>query len=224
MKTRTTLALGRLFPLGLLLTLSLTPGHATRQSNWRVLVRIEEIRCIETEDFTGADEFYTLSAFTFGLPDGRQVVRTRTTPPISINSGVRKKGTTILDVTVPHGTTFSGELMGLDEDVSKDWAKVDTLFAKAGDDAAAGMKGAGGKKGGALGSLLKAAVGVIGGIATLDQDDILGNGGFPDLTLRSERTLTNTFPFDNSSYLGSDWNYKIRYSIKIEPSYNQPNL
>ncbi|WP_395145276.1 hypothetical protein [Armatimonas sp.] len=121
--------------------------------------------------------------------------------------------------------------MGLDEDVSKDWSKVDAKFSKvdakfskAGDDASDGLKGLGGKKGAAVGSLLKTMVGVIGGVATLDEDDILRQEGFPELTVRTQRTISNSMPFKNSSYFGSDWNYRVKYSISITPTNNQPNL
>ena len=53
--------------------------------------------------------------------------------------------------------------MGLDEDVDKDWSRVDEKFSKAGEDLAGGLKGLGGKKGAAIGSLLKASIGIIGG-------------------------------------------------------------
>ena len=218
-----TLTISALSALSALITLA--PTQAAKQTtNWRVTVRIDEIHCIETEDFVGSDEFYTLSALTFGLPDGRQVVRTRATAPISINNGNKKKGTTLFDFIVPTGTTLSGELMGLDEDVSKDWSKVDAKFSKAGDDVSEGLKGLGGKKGAAMGSLLKTMVGVIGGVATLDEDDILGQEGFPELTARTQRTISNSMSFKNSSYFGSDWQYSVKYTIKIEPTYNQPNL
>jgi hypothetical protein len=211
--------------LGLATLLTLPPTQAAKQStNWHVIVRIEEIRCIETEDLLGSDEFYTLSAITLGLPDGRQVVRTITTSPVSINNGNKKNGTTLFDVIVPSGTTFSGELMGLDEDVDKDWSRVDEKFSKAGKDLAGGLKGLGGKKGAAIGSLLKASIGIIGGISSLDEDDILGQEGFPEMTVSSKRTYTKTAPFSNSAYFGSDWSYKVRYTIKIEPTSNQPNL
>jgi hypothetical protein len=215
----TLLALSALTPLTIM-----APTKASQQTNWRVTVRIDEIRCIETEDLLGSDEFYTLSAITLGLPDGRQVVRTRTTSPVSINNGNKKNGTTLFDFIVPSGTTFSGELMGLDEDVDKDWSRVDEKFSKAGEDLTGGLKGLGGKKGAAIGSLLKASIGIIGGISALDEDDILGQEGLPEMTVLSKRTYTKTAPFSNSAYFGSDWSYKVRYTIKIEPSYNQPNI
>ncbi|WP_309714447.1 hypothetical protein [Armatimonas sp.] len=208
-----------------LLPIGSTPTQAAKQTtNWRVIVRIDEIHCIETEDLLGSDEFYTLSGFTFGLPDGRQLIRTRTTGVMSINNGNRKKGTTILDVTVPHGTTLSGELMGLDEDVSKDWTKVDAKFTKAGEAVGEGIKELGGKKGGAIKELLNGAIGVIGGISTLDQDDVLGQYGFPDLTIQTQRNFSDSFSLKNSAYFGSDWSYRVKYSIKVTPTSNQPNL
>jgi hypothetical protein len=61
-------------------------------------------------------------------------------------------------------------------------------------------------------------------ITILDEDDILGQEGLPEMTVLSKRTYTKTAPFSNSAYFGSDWSYKVRYTIKIKPSYNQPNI
>ncbi|WP_394796415.1 hypothetical protein [Armatimonas sp.] len=63
-----------------------------------------------------------------------------------------------------------------------------------------------------------------GELMGLDEDDILGQEGFPELTAHTQRTISNSASFKNSSYFGSDWNYRVKYSIKITPTNNQPNL
>ena len=86
----------------------------------RIMVYLDEARCQNTEDVSGADELYVLGAIktNSAYTSGGFV-----TQPISINDGQNRKfgpgGGYVFDKTLSNSDVFQVEMAAFDEDASK---------------------------------------------------------------------------------------------------------
>jgi hypothetical protein len=186
-------------------------GLAMTTSAQTVNVRIEllDIRCNDTEDVTGADEFFLVAA----MSDGRQT-RGLVTRPIDIDAGQKrtfaKDQRLFFEGNVPRGRTVKGGLIAYDEDYAKDWSKQKDM-AKAITDGVAGIVAAAGEVRAA--AILEAAYHAWDRIASLDTDDVLGR---VELNVPaagpSGEVLEWEFQRDDpTGYSG--WSYTLRYKV-----------
>ncbi|MEG4962505.1 MULTISPECIES: hypothetical protein [unclassified Microcoleus] len=173
-------------------------------------IELIDVYCRDTEDVTGADEFYLVGALAGGT-----VVKPILTKPISINDKQRKTfpaGESVLfEGEVPQGQSVKGGIKAYDEDAAKDWAQygsvvsgisgaVSTVLSATGVGATAGM---------ILGVVTKG----VGFFSSLDKDDLLG-------TTELEISATGPSKEERSwliQKLGgsgwSNWDYTLRYRI-----------
>lgn len=171
----------------------------------RMKIELIDVYCRDTEDITGADEFYLVGALVGGT-----VVKSILTKPIDINDKQRKTfpaGQTVLfEGEVPQGQSVKGGIQAYDEDFGKDWAQYGTMVS-------AISTGVGLILGGAPGAILAAATNAFGVIGSLDKDDLLGS---------TELEISATGPaFEERSWLiqkkgsnWSNWDYTLRYRIQ----------
>jgi hypothetical protein len=178
----------------------------------RMKIELIDVYCRDTEDVTGADEFYLVGALAGGT-----VVKPILTKPISINDKQRKTfpaGESVLfEGDVPQGQSVKGGIKAFDEDFGKDWAQYgSTVTAISG--AVSTLLGAvGGPAGATAGAILGALTKVGGILSSLDKDDLLGT---------TELEISATGPaFEERSWLmkegglgWSTWDYTVRYRIQ----------
>jgi hypothetical protein len=192
-------------------------GLASAQTKQtRVIVEIEKVYCKNTEDNTGADEFYVVSALAERTTRQAKV---SVKPPVSINDK-QTKGYVVrlFDAVVPQNSTLRGGVRAFDEDVAKDWKKVEPQAKKAADALAAGLAA-----GGALaaqpelalaGGIIKLAFPVVSELIKLDEDDRLGNLEF-NIDAKGAAFERKTWKFSEGGFV-SNWDYTLTYTIRRE--------
>jgi hypothetical protein len=156
---------------------SLTGGRVFAQDAdmLRYHLTLDATRCGNTEDVTGADEYYVAGAFFAVKPDGTRQAFTVISDPFDINDGqVNRNEQHLLDVDLPRGSRVYGRLRFYDEDFAKDWNKVREDFNKAADVALESAKEVKDPRVVAATGAVYAAFKVIDGISAADQDDLLG--------------------------------------------------
>lgn len=174
----------------------------------RILMYLDDVYCGNTEDVTGADEFYILGAIT--TADG-SVRKPIVLPPITINDGQRYSygGYAIFDYVIPDNAVLNVEFYCFDEDASRDASRYAQAFNVANQALALAPLGA---YGAASSAVLNAVNTVIG----LDQDDHLFQPylqGFPIWQLRyGDNYYQSYIQGSNVSYY-SDWSYQLRFRI-----------
>lgn len=176
----------------------------------RMKIELVDVSCGNTEDVTGADEFYLVGALAGGT-----VVKPILTTPISINDKQRKTfpaGQTVLfEGEVPQGQSVKGGIKAYDEDAAKDWAKYGSTITQISDAVSQALAKAG-PTGVTAGKILSVATQGVGLLASLDKDDLLGT---------TELEISATGPaFEERSWLmkekglgWSTWDYTVRYRI-----------
>lgn len=196
----------------LVVALCLTMGdNATAKRQYRpVRVRVElvNVYCWDTEDVTGADDFYVVGAFTDGAR--KKGVLTR---PIEINDNQRKAfagaDRVVFDGHVMPYQVVVGGLKALDEDFAKDWRKQSQFISY--------IVHAISVSGAALGhpeaaAIAETAYTVFDRCASADKDDLLGKqtfvipGNGPSVEKR-----TWLIRGGKSSY--SNWQYAVELRI-----------
>ena len=177
----------------------------------RMKIELIDVVCRDTEDVTGADEFYLLGALAGGT-----VVKPILTKPISINDNQRKTfpaGESVLfEGDVPQGQSVKGGIKAYDEDAGKDWAQYGSTVTAISGAVSTALATFGGPQGATAGAVLSAATKGVGILASLDKDDLLGS---------TELEISATGPaFEERSWLmkegglgWSTWDYTVRYRI-----------
>ncbi len=200
-------------------------GTALTASATQVRIELLNVKCNNTEDVTGADEFYILGA----LSDTTNT-KGALTSPISINDGQTKTFNSaqqvIFDADVPEGQTVRGGLKAFDEDFAKDWAKYDSTVNQISDAVAGGLAASGNPKAATAGTILKFAVKGFGTLASLDKDDHLGTLEL-NVPVSGPEIEEKEWKFSKKDWTGySSWNYIVRYRITrtvAKPSIEQSN-
>jgi hypothetical protein len=174
-------------------------------------IELIDVYCRDTEDVTGADEFYLVGALVGGTV--RKAILTK---PIDINDNQRKTfpadQTVLFEGEVPQGQSVKGGIKAYDEDAAKDWAKYSSTVNAISAAVAAGIALTG-PQGATAGAILTIATQGIGLLAESDKDDLLGS------TLLE---ISTTGPaFEERSWLmkegglgWSTWDYTVRYRIQ----------
>lgn len=196
----------------------------------RVSVRLLDVTAHDTEDTTGADEFYLLG----GVHAGDQVSQLNTAPiPVNDNDSdyrepvVGRQGITAFSADVPGDYPFGLYLHAFDEDAGTDWAKISLHGDRVRDElikAAATFKDPRAVQGAAVASVAWEVIDMAG---ANDKDDDLGTwshvrpghpGLVADLGLGTRVYEAN---FEGSTWFGiadiSDWSYTVRYEVTVTP-------
>lgn len=143
----------------------------------RVRVELDSVRCADTEDVTGADEFYAAGAGVDRFSGAAQTVlckpfavNDRQTKAFPMASGER----VVFEGTVDAASSIGIGLKFFDEDANRDWTKYGAMAGELGNKVSAGVAllPAYGKAAGAVLTVLTQAAGLI---MSLDQDDLLGD-------------------------------------------------
>lgn len=203
MKSYLKLFLATVIPLGIF------TGTALSASAGSVRIELLKVECGNTEDVTGADEFYIVGA----LSDGTNTKAALTTP-IDINNGQTKSfqaaQRVIFDAYVPNGVTVRGGLKAFDEDYAKDWSQYGPMVEKIAAGVALGLTAAGYPT---AGDILNYGVKGFSFFAKLDQDDQLGKLEL-NVSPVGPNVEEKTWNFSKSDWTGwSSWSYKVRYRI-----------
>jgi hypothetical protein len=148
----------------------------------RIRIELVDVYCRDTEDVTGADEFYILggvgSYSKLGATGDDLKIRPVLTVPIEINDKQRKPfgkgGGIIFDDDVPENNTLYIALAGYDEDANKDWSKHGEMVTKVGSAISAGLKAVPYPPAQITGTILPFAIAGVGLAMMLDKDDELG--------------------------------------------------
>jgi hypothetical protein len=176
----------------------------------KVKIELVNVYCGNTEDVTGADEFYLFGALVSG-----GVTKPILTTPININDKQTKTfptgQTVIFEGEVPQGQSVKGGIKAYDEDFAKDWAQygstvtaisgaVSTLLSATGVAATAGM-------------ILSAVTKGVGFFSNLDKDDLLGSTEL-EISATGPRLEEQSWLMQEKGVIGwSTWEYRVRYRI-----------
>ncbi|MEW6493437.1 MAG: hypothetical protein AB1589_13170 [Cyanobacteriota bacterium] len=198
--------------LGTVIPLGIFTVTAFSASAGQVRIELLDVKCGNTEDVTGADEFYIVGA----LSDGTNTKAALTTP-MDINDGQTKSfradQQVIFDAYVPNGVTVRGGLKAYDEDFAKDWSQYGPMVNQITTVVAAGLSAAGYAT---AGDILNYGVKGFGFFASLDKDDELGKLELnvsplgPNVEEKTWR-FRKTGSIWNPGY--STWDYTVRYRI-----------
>lgn len=192
--------------------LGIFTGTALSASAGQVRIEVLDVKCGNTEDVTGADEFYIVGA----LSDGTNTQAALTTP-MDINDGQTKSfradQQVIFDAYVPNGVTVRGGLKAYDEDFAKDWSQYGPMVNQITTVVAAGLSAAGYAT---AGDILNYGVKGFGFFASLDKDDELGKLEL-NVSPLGPNVEEKTWRFRRTSNWWnpgwSTWDYTVRYRI-----------
>jgi hypothetical protein len=176
----------------------------------RVRVQLSNVKCFDTEDSLGADEFYVVGASAHGS-DAHAVLTT----PMDINDGqtrsFRANQAVVFDGAMPESDAIHAGLVAYDEDCGKDWSKYGDMVNTISDLAAAGLA-AGGYP--TAGSVVKYAAKAVGLACSLDSDDELGR---VDLFVAASGPAVEDAIWKlrrpSAGLLSSSWSYEVRYRV-----------
>ncbi|AMW27039.1 hypothetical protein [Arthrospira platensis] len=178
----------------------------------RIRIELIDVYCADTEDVTGADDFYLVGALV-----GGDVTKAILTRPIKINDKQRKSfnpGDSVLfDGNLQPGQVIKGGLKAYDEDAGKDWSKYgDTVGAIS--SMVSGAVSAAGPYGVLAGTILSAATTGVGILASSDKDDLLGACELEISAVGPAYEVREWKMSKKNSFMGwSSWDYTVRFQI-----------
>lgn len=201
--------------------LSTQPGFSsgalsTAATTTRLRVWLQSVKCRNTEDTTGADEFYLLGFVSDG--GTTKPVLTKT---VSVNDNQTKSlsmngSSLVFDANVPDDRVLKVGLVAYDKDSKSDWEKNKGLATKIADTAGSALIATGNPYAAGAGAALPAVVRGIGAIMQLDKDDELGRytGNFSVEGLPANRETSRMWTFKRSPVpWWSDWDYTVTFAI-----------
>jgi hypothetical protein len=183
-----------------------------------VSVELQDVVCADTEDVTGADDFYLVGAVS-----GSDVTKGLVTVPVSVNDGETRPfgdgGGVVFSADLAASETLKIALLAYDEDSSKDWAQYGEWAQRVGDAVGTGLSQVPWPWLKVAGTMIPYAVKAVGTIMSLDQDDKLG-------TYAADEPVAGLQLGDNArqwSFQGqwgpwawwSGWEYTVRYTIHL---------
>lgn len=188
----------------------------------RIRVELVDVYCRDTEDVTGADEFYIVGAVgsysKLGAVGDDLKLRTVLTVPISINDKQRKSfgqgGGIVFDDDVPENQTLYIVLAGFDEDSNKDWSKHGDMVTKLGSTISTGLLASNAPPAQVAGIILPLAIAGVGAIMKMDKDDKLGETK-RDLPIAAlpNGSHTQFWSLKKPGGWYSNWDYTVTYKI-----------
>ncbi|PSB29180.1 hypothetical protein C7B69_09445 [filamentous cyanobacterium Phorm 46] len=175
-------------------------------------IELIDVTCRDTEDITGADDFYLMGALAGGA-----VTKAILTRPIKINNRqtktFRPEDTVLFEGEIPEGQSVKGGLKAYDEDAAKDWTKYGDTIKKITSAVSAAVSAAGGPHGAIAGTILSAAVTGSGWLATLDKDYLLGTTEL-EISATGPSMEERSWVMSKKGGSGwSTWDYTLRYRI-----------
>ena len=184
----------------------------------RVVIQLLDVHCRDTEDVTGADEFYLIgSVIDSKSNSGKPIL----TSPVSVNDGETKslkgQGSFVFDGSVDENTIILLEMAAYDEDYAKDWDKYDEYVLKIGGAISSGLAATANPISSGIGAGLGFALKGFDAIAKTDKDDELGSMSdrIRVKDLRPGSTI-RTWKFKGGSSWWSSWEHIIRYQVTAE--------
>ena len=203
--------------LGTVIPLGIFAGTALSASAGQVHIELLDVRCGNTEDVTGADEFYIVGALSDSANTGAAL-----TTPININDGQTKSfradQRVIFDAYVPNGVTVRGGLKAYDEDFAKDWSQYGPMVNQITTVVVAGLQATGDPYAVTAAQILNYGVKGFGFFASLDKDDELGKLELnvsplgPNVEEKTWRFLRTASIWNPGL---STWDYIVRYRITL---------
>jgi hypothetical protein len=195
--------------------LGIFAGTALSASAGQVRIELLDVKCGNTEDVTGADEFYIAGA----LSDGNNT-QAALTAPFDINDGQTRyfnpTQQVIFDAYVPEWATVRGGLKAFDEDFGKDWSHYGPVVNQMTDVVVAALAGSGDPYAVTASQILNYGVKGFNFFAARDKDDELGKLEL-NIPASGPNVEEKTWHFQrkaswwNPGY--STWNYTVRYRI-----------
>lgn len=189
---------------------------STAATTTRIRVWLQSVKCRDTEDTTGADEFYLVGFVSDGGTTKPVLTKTvsvndNQTKPLSMNGN-----SLVFDANVPDDRVLKVGLVAYDKDSSSDWEKNKDVAKKIADTAGAALVATGNPYAAGAGAALPAVVRGVGAIMQLDKDDELGRytGNFSVKGLAANRETSQTWKFKRSPVpWWSDWDYTVTFAI-----------
>lgn len=177
----------------------------------QVQVKLVNIHCKDTEDVTGADHFYLVGGVMAG--DARCGVLTT---PFSINDDQTKKFPEsehlLFNAEVSKGDTLFIGLAAYDEDAGKTWEGQKEVVTKIADKIGA-YAHQGGPKVAIAGHIVQQSIRILGGIMSLDKDDLLGEYKIAIPVADLKPSTEQKWHFFEGSVGWSSWDYVLTYRI-----------
>lgn len=183
-----------------------------------VRIELDSARCRDTEDVTGADEFFALGAGADRLSGVSCAVLSK---PFRLNNGQVKQfpaaanERVVFDGTVDAASTIAIGLKFYDEDANHDWSKHGPMITALTTKVAAGLALIP-SYGTVAGAVLTTVTQGIGLIMSLDKDDLLANVALElpvaDLPMG---TSFRSIPVKGGSNSWSNWNYLVQLRVTV---------
>ncbi|MEH2119392.1 hypothetical protein [Nostoc sp.] len=176
----------------------------------KLKVELVDVYCRDTEDVTGADDFYLVGGLV-----GGETTKAILTTPIKINDKQKKSfkpdQTVLFEGEVPQGQSVKGGLKAYDEDAAKDWANYGDTVKKI-SSAISGAIASTGPQGAVAGTILSAATTGGGFLASLDKDDLLGSTEL-EISSTGPSHEEQAWKMSKSGIGWSTWDYTVTYRI-----------
>lgn len=187
-----------------------------RKAIKQVTIQLLDVHCRDTEDVTGADDFYLVgSVIDSKSNSGKPIL----VPPVSVNDGQtkslqRQRGSQLFNGFVDEDTVILLEMEAFDEDYAKDWDQYDEFVKAVAKAIVAGLSATKHPVAIGIGVGLGLAVKGFDAIAKRDKDDSLGSLGsrIRVKDLRPGNTV-HTWKIKGGSSWWSNWEYVVRYQI-----------
>ncbi|MGL5064978.1 MAG: hypothetical protein ACRC62_33845 [Microcoleus sp.] len=180
-----------------------------------IKVKLVDVSCRDTEDITGADDFYLVGALV-----GGGVTKAILTRPIKINDNqtktFRPEDSVLFEGNIPEGESIKGGLKAYDEDAGKDWAKYGDTIKQITTKVANAVAMAG-PEGVIAGKILSLATTGLGILAKLDKDDLLGTTEL-EISATGPAQEVHEWNMSKKDSKGSikgwsTWDYTVKYEI-----------
>jgi hypothetical protein len=177
----------------------------------RVQVELVNIYCKDTEDVTGADHFYLVGGVMAG--DATNGVLTT---PLSINDDQTKtfpgSERLLFDTEVPNEATLFIGLAAYDEDAGKTWEHHKEVVTQIADKISE-YAHIGGPKVAIAGHIVQQSIRILGGIMSLDKDDLLGECKVAIPVADLKTSAEQKWHFYEGGAGWSTWDYVLTYRI-----------
>lgn len=186
----------------------------------KITIKLLDVRCRDTEDVSGPDEFYIVGSVRHSSTKPAKLVLVK---PFSINDNQTKQlhnreGGIAFNGVVENDAVIVMELTAYDEDYGKDWKSIASRLQESLSKSTLEAAGSGaGEVGGAT-----IALGVfyaMDAIFKRDKDDQLGRMAIsiPAKYLRPG-TQTRSWKFSKGGpwWSNSKWNYTVRYQLIVD--------
>ncbi|MDJ1171099.1 hypothetical protein PMG71_16845 [Roseofilum sp. BLCC_M154] len=176
-----------------------------------VRVELLDVYCADTEDVTGADDFYLVGALVGG--GATKGILTR---PVKINDNQQKsfypEDSLLFEGVLYPGESIQGGLKAYDEDAGKDWSRhgetVQEITGYVSD--ALSLFGS---TGAIAGKILSVATTGVGILATMDKDDLLGSAELEIPAIGPSYEILEWKMLETGTIGYSTWDYTVRLQI-----------